>query len=283
MKKNIIIYLSLFTLLYLILKNNIIISINIISISYVFISKVLPYFLIMYILSKLLINYNFVYYISKLFNNNIYVYILLISFISGSPNNIYVIKELLNKGIISIEDANKYIKCSSFNNPLFLYNMLIGIFNKKICILVIVIQVIANIIIYSFNKTNNKNIIKINTISFNKVLIQSIKDASNILLNIYITICIFNIIISILPSYFNIFIGLIEITKGLDYLRYLNNDIIIKILLTSIYISFGGLSIHMQVKSALEGTNIKYINYLLSRIYHIIIVILITYSCYCCI
>jgi hypothetical protein len=271
MNKNIIINALLIILLYILLKNNILISINVVSISYLFISKVLPYFIIIFVISKLLINYNFVYYISKLFKGNIYVYILIISFISGSPNNIYLIKDLLNKKIINEDDANKLIKCTSFNNPLFLYSMLSSIFNKSIAIYIIIIQLISNIIIYLFNRVKINKVIKIETDNFNYVLINSIKDASNILVNIYLIIVVFNIIICIIPDKFNSLLGLLEITKGLDYLRYVNNSNFIKIMLANIYIAFGGLSIHMQIKSALIGTNISYYNYFKSRIYQIII------------
>ncbi|MBE6158515.1 MAG: hypothetical protein E7159_01665 [Firmicutes bacterium] len=281
MKKNIIINFILLIVIYLILKNNILISINILSISYIFIYKILPYFISIFIISKLLINYNFIYYVSKLFNNNIYVYVLLISFISGSPNNIYLIKDLLDKNIVSEKDANKLIMSSGFTNPLFLYSMLSSILNNRLAIMIIIIQVISNIIIYLFNRVKINKVIKINSLSFNEVFINSIKDVSNILINIYIVIIVFNIIISLIPI--NNFIGLIEITKGLDYIRYLDNEFI-KVLLSTIYISFGGLSIHMQIKSALSGTDINYNNYLLSRIYQVIISLLTTicaYSSYC--
>ncbi len=281
MKKNIIINFILLFIIYLILKNNILISINILSISYIFIYKILPYFISIFIISRLLINYNFIYYVSKLFNNNISIYVLLLSFISGSPNNVYLIKDLLDKNIINKRDANKLIMSSGFTNPLFLYSMLSSILNNRLAIMIIVIQVISNIIIYLFNRVKINKVIKINSLSFNEVFINSIKDLSNILINIYIVIIVFNIIISLMPI--NNFIGLIEITKGLDYIRNLDNKFI-KVILSTIYISFGGLSIHMQIKSALSGTDINYNNYLLSRIYQVIISLLTTicaYSSYC--
>jgi hypothetical protein len=281
LKKNIIINFILLFIIYLILKNNILISINILSISYIFIYKILPYFISIFIISRLLINYNFIYYVSKLFNNNISIYVLLLSFISGSPNNVYLIKDLLDKNIINKRDANKLIMSSGFTNPLFLYSMLSSILNNRLAIMIIVIQVISNIIIYLFNRVKINKVIKINSLSFNEVFINSIKDLSNILINIYIVIIVFNIIISLMPI--NNFIGLIEITKGLDYIRNLDNKFI-KVILSTIYISFGGLSIHMQIKSALSGTDINYNNYLLSRIYQVIISLLTTicaYSSYC--
>ena len=235
------------------------ISNSIINSSHLFINKVMPSLLPMFIISKLLINYNFPSYISKLFKNNIYIYILLISFITGSPNNIILIKDLLNNDIISINEANKYIKCNFFTNPLFLYNMLNSLFNNKIAISIILSQLLGNIIIYLFNKTKNTNIVKIKSKSFSNCLIESIKESTKVLLNIYITIILFNIIILIIPKCLTSFTGLIEITQGLNNLKNLNIKEFNKIILSIIYISFGGLSIHIQIKSVITDTQINYI------------------------
>ncbi|MBR1943860.1 MAG: hypothetical protein IJ848_00085 [Alphaproteobacteria bacterium] len=193
------------------------------------------------------------------------------SFISGSPNNAYLIKDLLNKNIINIKEANKYIKCSFFNNPLFLYSMLSKIFNKKIAIYIIVIQILSNLIIYFIKPIKNNNIYKIKPINFSTLIINSIKEGIDVFASVYLTIILFNILISILPYYFNSIIGIIELTQGLDYLRYLNINLLIKMILANIFISFGGLSIHLQVKSALQDTLINYNNFLYFRIIQIIL------------
>lgn len=271
MKKNIFYILLSLIILFLLFKNNQDISINILSISYLFLSKVLVFLFPIFIISKILINYNFPYYISKLFNNNIFFYIFFMSFISGSPNNAYLIKDLLNKNIINIKEANKYIKCSFFNNPLFLYSMLSKIFNKKIAIYIIVIQILSNLIIYFIKPIKNNNIYKIKPINFSTLIINSIKEGIDVFASVYLTIILFNILISILPYYFNSIIGIIELTQGLDYLRYLNINLLIKMILANIFISFGGLSIHLQVKSALQDTLINYNNFLYFRIIQIIL------------
>ena len=275
MKKNIFIYIIiLFIIHYLFINQDLIVNATISS-SYLFINKVLPFFLPMFIISKILINYNFPYLISKIFKNNIYVYILLISFLSGSPNNAIVIKDLLNKNIINIEQANKYIKCSFFQNPLFLFTILKTIFNTKLAILIIISQILSNILIYLIKPIKNTNISKIKSLSFSDILVKSINEVINILLYIYITILLFNMIITILPNELNNFIGIIELTNGLNYLITSNSNIIIKLILTIIYISFGGLAINIQIKSVLKDTNILYSNFLISRFYQIILFLLI--------
>ena len=278
MRKNIIINAILLLILFFLFNNqNIIINSTIYS-SYLFISKVLPFFLPIFIISKLLINYNFPYYISKLFNNNIYIYILIISFISGSPNNAILIKDLLNNNIINKELANKYIKCSFFQNPLFLYTLLKTIFNTKLAVLIIFSQILSNIIIYLIKPLkNNNNIIKVESKPFDSVLITSIKEAINILLYIYLTIVLFNIVIQLIPNNLNNFIGIFEITNGLNYLINKNQNIIIKLLLCIIYISYGGLAINLQIKSVLNDTLIDYNNFLISRFYQLILMIIILF------
>ncbi len=274
MKKNIFIIILLLLFTIYIYINQSLVSKTIINTSILFITKVMPSLLPMFIISKLLINYNYSYYIAKLCKNNIYIYILITSLLSGSPNNVIIIKDLLNNNVISIKEANKYIKCSFFNNPLFLYTMLNDIFNKKIAIIIIISQIIVNIIIYLIHPIKNTNLIKIKSKSFSDILTSSIKDASNIMLNIYFTIIIFNIIILIIPESLKGFIGIIELTKGLDYLSNEKLTLLKKLLLSIIYISFGGLSIHMQIKSVIKDTNINYYNFYKSRLISIILSII---------
>ena len=271
MKKNFIIYIIAILLIYYTFNNQQLIVNSVINSSTLYLYKVLPFFLPMYIISKILINYNFPYYISKLFNNNIYVYILIISFLSGCPNNAIIIKDLLNNNIINTNEANKYIKCSFFQNPLFLTSILSAIFNKKIAISIIITQVLSNILIYLIKPIKNSNINKTNTIKLSDLISNTINDSIKILLNIYITIIIFNILSILLPKYLSGFIGIFEITGGLNYLIISNYNYIIKIILTLIYISFGGLAINIQIKSVLKDTNILYSNFLLSRFYQIIL------------
>lgn len=269
MKKNVFIYIITFIFIYLIFNKQQIIANVVINSSILFLNKVLPFFLPMFIISKVLINYNFPYYISKLFKNNIYIYILIISFLSGSPNNAILLKDLLSKNIITVDEANKYIKCSFFQNPLFLYTMLSTLFNQKIALLFIISQLLSNIILYLIKPIKNSNIKYTNPLNMPDLFVKTINDSINIMLFIYITIIIFNIIVILLPNSLSNFIGIFEITSGLNYLITINN-INIKLILAIIYISFGGLAIHTQIKSVIKDTNILYSNFLISRFYQMI-------------
>ena len=100
------------------------------------------------------------------------------------------------------------------------------------------------------------------------------------LLMILGTLIVFNIIVNILPInnllLKNIFNGLLEITTALNGIKYLSINTNFKILLSIIYLSFGGISIHTQIKSILPDTNYKLFlkNKLLSILISIILLLL---------
>ena len=64
-------------------------------------------------------------------------------------------------------------------------------------------------------------------------------------------------------------------TTALSYLSKLNITDTLKVILSTGIISFGGLSIHLQVINILDE-KINYKNYLIGRIYQVIISMLIT-------
>ena len=71
----------------------------------------------------------------------------------------------------------------------------------------------------------------------------------------------------------NLFNGFLEITSGLINLSVLNIPYKFKLILTIVYLSFGGLSIHMQIKSILKDA-INYRLFYQTRILAIIISLL---------
>ena len=94
---------------------------------------------------------------------------------------------------------------------------------------------------------------------------------------IYGTSIFFYLIITILNNYLNlslynyIFVnGLFDLTKGVFLTSLINNEVLRAIYII-IFISFGGISINMQVKSIIADTNIKYKNFILGRFFQIIL------------
>ena len=69
-------------------------------------------------------------------------------------------------------------------------------------------------------------------------------------------------------------------TQGVKYVSMFNYSIIIKLIFITTFISFGGLSVHLQVSSIINDTKIKYKNFLIARGVHSFISIILVYIIY---
>ena len=249
------------------------------------------------LLSNIFIKYNFIEYIcstignivSKLFKVNRYCsFAIILSIFTGTPSNAKYLKDLYNNNLIDNDDITKCIKFCHFTNPIFVLST-IGITflnSKKVGIIILISHVLGSIILGVFNKKNiiipNSKSINRNN-SFIKVLNTSIIDTTNNLILILgvITFCLvlstlINSILNINYDYKFIF-GILEITQGLKHLSLSSFNILFKAIISTFLISFGGISIHMQVFSILDNKKIRYMPYLISRIIHGIISCLICF------
>ena len=118
----------------------------------------------------------------------------------------------------------------------------------------------------------------ISNASFSDILSKSIFKTINTLLLLLGIITTFLIISALIKNIFNtsdfinsIISGILEMTGGIKSISFLNISTKLKATLIGFFISFGGLSIHMQVMSILSDTSIKYLPYLISRIIHAIL------------
>lgn len=266
--------------------------INSVSLSFsLCINNLFPSLFPFMILSNILIEYGFVEITSELLKpvmNRVFkthengAFVLILSLISGSPSNAKYISELLNKQLISTNDAEKILLFTHFVNPLFIINT-IGItflHSKKIGLMILISHYLGNLIVgllsrnYHKNITTNKIDIKKAFSSLEKehksfisILTNSISSSVNTLLIILgvITTCL---IITSLTNFNPLFNGFLEITQGLKYLSTTNHLLFFKTVLSTFLISFGGFSIHAQVFSILSNKKIKYIPYLCARIIH---------------
>ena len=242
------------------------------------------------LLSQLMTNYGFVDVCAKMgkkIMNKVFkvssnsFYILMMSMLSGSPSNAKYINQLLDRDLISIEEANQLLKFTQFVNPLFIIGT-IGITylnSKEIGILILISHYMGNFIIgflsrKKINISSKRISHQTQDKSFIKVLTESINDTIRTLLLILgiITSCM--IITSVIKVYFNfplIYTGFLEITQGIKYTSISDLQLLYRIILITFFISFGGLSIHMQVMSILEDKKIRYLPYLINRIIHAII------------
>ena len=251
--------------------------------------NIVPNLLPMFIITSLIIESNLIINIcnifGKLFNkifkcSNYGIFIYFLSLFTGSPSNAKYINDLVNNNLISNTLSDKLLLFTSNYNILLIYSLLTLYLNKSISIKIISIIIISNIIVGLIFRNMNYIDLKTNYIKRKINISKIIKDTIDTLLMILGTLIFFNIIINLLPIknmlLKNILNGFLEITTGLKGLEYLDISTNIKILLSTVYLSFGGLSIHTQIKSILPDTN--YTLFLKSRLYAMIIsLILLTF------
>ena len=60
--------------------------------------------------------------------------------------------------------------------------------------------------------------------------------------------------------------GFIEMTQGIKYISLEAIPLKLKCVLSVMILSFGGLSVHVQIMSVLSDTDIKYLPFLVSRV-----------------
>lgn len=302
MKKNIFeiitIIITLF-LLYLIIINKSFVLLSVNNSLNLWIKNLVPTLFPFFIISDILINYNIINYIPKFIKNKCIslfnitenmLTIFLLSIVSGFPSNARNAKTMYENKQITKEEANHILIFSHFANPAFILTTVsILLNNKKIGLIILLSQYLSNIILgilfrNSFKK-NNINIKKeYKEKNFSNILINSIKKSINSILLICGIITMFLLVVTLLINILNlnnynetIIKGIFEITLGIESLNLLNIPLIYKTVLASIFISFGGISVHMQVKAELIDTDIDYHYFFIGRIYQMLLSGIITY------
>lgn len=219
---------------------------------------------------------------AKVFNTSKYsFFIFLISLASGSPTNAKNIKNMLDTGYIFNDEAEKILCFTCFFNPFLIYSITTLYLSHKDAIKIIIITYVSNIIIglvLRFKKIKFNNLVKekINKITF----VDSIKNTIISLLSILSTIIAMLVLVTLVKTnnifINNLFNGFLEITSGLINLSSLSISYSLKKILTITYLSFGGISIHMQIKSILKDA-ISYKLFYQTRFLSIIIGLFLSY------
>lgn len=279
----------------------------------IFINNIFPSLFPFFVLSEILINYGFVELIGELFKpvmnklfriNSNCAFIFIMSIISGFPSSAKYTRELYLKGLINEYEATKVLMFSHFSNPLFILGTVSILFlnNKEVGILLLICHYITNIIIgiifrNFYPSISEKNSISIkkailnmhnkrinNDKNFGQIITNSLLNSINTLLIILGVITMFLVITTIIDNNINlnnynqsILNGFVEMTQGLKYISLLDIPLKLKCILSTMIISFGGFSIHMQVMSILSDTKIKYLPFLTARLLHSIISALLVF------
>lgn len=271
-------------------------------------NNLFPFLFPMFVLSEIIMHTNLINvfnkigekFIPKLFNvSNNATFIIVMSMLSGFPSSAKYISSMYKQEKLSINDANKILLFTHFSNPLFIIGTIASNFlgSAKLAIIIFLSHYTTNFIIGIICRKYNpikkeKTIGSVKMItqkdsqipSFGNILANAISNSINTLLLILGTISVFLLLTTIFNNTFNlgdignaIFNGIIEMSQGLKYISLLDIPLRIKVTMTVMVISFGGLSIHLQIISILSDIKIKYTPFLLSRIVHAIIAGLIAF------
>lgn len=254
---------------------------NIYNILDLWLNKVLISLVPMYFLSNILISYP---YISKIlypildkflnFENERSCSLFLLSIITGNPTSSLLVINSLQNNAISVNEGNRLLKCTVLSSPLFIITML-GNYGY----LFIIISILVNICLFyrqKVDKNYKKNIL--NTDS----LLEVINKCPNVMLEILssmIFITMFKLSINKLFCYLNLentlFINYIldmsELTTGLSNITLYQTSNIVKLLLSSFLLNFGGFTIIIQILIKMKKTSLSKTSFITSRIIHAVI------------
>lgn len=247
--------------------------------------KVYPSIFTFYILASLLVN-------TKLINTIIYIFrplfkhlrfssenslhLFIISIFVGNPSCASLICEALKKGELTKTEADNLLKCSAFLNPLFIISFLTHL-KLRYAALIIFVHIFANfIIVFLVNRKNPITQIKPSKLSFAFTeILTSVQNVIYLLLLISGIMVLCNIIRYSILTFFsqfslsnkilNIIIANIEISIGLNTIVKAELSLFWTLFLFSIFTSFSGISIHLQVLSVIKEEKLKYKNYLYYR------------------
>lgn len=194
-------------------------------------------------------------------------FIILLSMLSGYPNNIKLLKE----------KDNEYLNyASNYVNPIFILTVVSKIYikNIKIGIIILISHILSNIILLYIlrNKYNKEDYKNSNNLNLSYTLNNTVTTLKIILTNL-LFISIFITLLKIILPFNNIIksllIGLTEFSRGIYEISLLNISIYLKGLLITIIITFQSISIHFQIISI--NSKIKYIKFLLYRLLNVLI------------
>ena len=204
-------------------------------------------------------------------------------------------KELYMNKVVDENEASKLLTFTFFSNPLFIMGTISIMFlnNKEVGLLILLCHYLTNFIIgfifrnfYPSKKETSKSSLKRAVIkmherrinnkkNFGQILSTAIINNINVLFLILGVITIFLVVTTIVDNNISlnnynqsILNGFFEMTQGLKYISLLDLPLKFKTVLSVMIISFGGLSVHMQVISIISDTKIKYLPFFTARILH---------------
>lgn len=297
---NIVMICLLLTIIYFMItaSNKVIESVNF-SIS-IWKDNLFPTLFPFFVVSSLLLNYGFVdilgNLLSKPMNKLFHLpgccgFVLAISLVSGFPSGAKYTKDLVENNLITIKQAERLLTFTHYSNPLFILGMIGSILlnNQKLAYLIMIVHIVSGLLVgiifreknyYScenMQKKSNKT-----SKTFGQLLTDSIMSSLNTMFLLLGIVTIFLIIstiikniVSLPPILSTIVSGILEMTQGVKLASLMQTSELIKIIIITGIISFGGLSVHMQVLGIISEQKIRYKYFFLARIIHSILAMLL--------
>ncbi len=268
----------------------------------IFREKLFPSIFPFFVLSFLFINMGYPLILNKYFKNitsKVFhlsentTFILLMSIISGFPSGAkYIVKDY-NNNYITKEEGNQLLLFTHFANPLFVLGTCgILLSSKKLAYKILICQLLANIILGILVRPKEITISKEKEVVFTtpsliSILPDAINEAMEVLIFMLGSITIFQFFTNCFLLFTNesvlfktIFTGIMDLTSGISLVPNLSISIELKALLMLVFITFGSLSVHLQVINAIKSTDLSYINFLIGRILETIIAVILFIAMY---
>ncbi len=256
-----------------------------------------------FILAHIMIEYGFVELFKELLKPLMHLFkinpnasfVLAMSILSGSPSNAKYTKELYQKGLLSKREAEKVLTFTFFSSPLFILGTLSLLYlqNKKLGFLIFVCHYLSNFIIALFfrNYSSSSDIEPDSKMHLKRaiqqmwhvqrqknmavIVVKSIKEALDVMLLILGSVTFIFIVTALIHDFLptNAYLnatckGILEMTQGLQAISLLPFSSFHQGLLSIMILSFGGISIYIQIVSILSDTDINTIPFLIARILH---------------
>lgn len=274
------IYLGIFINPKLIIESGIT-SINI------FKTRLFPSIFPFFVLASLLLNLGLADKISKKIDflikrifhiEGISSFIVVISIISGFPSGSKYISDCYKKGLISKKTANYLLTFTHFGNPLFILGTCGIVLNNitiayRILIINIVTNITLGIILRPKEVISSNYTLKNEKLSFMEALPNAINDAIKLLLFMLGSITFFMFFSKLITStlhlnnfYSVITTGILDLTSGISMVNTLNISNYLQGLIVLSFITFGSLSVHLQVINNIKEQDLSYKYFFMGRI-----------------
>ncbi len=227
------------------------------------ITKIVPILFPTFLINDFLFQTNIFYKIEEKTKINLFY---LISIISGSPANAYILKD-------QEADVTKIMAVNKYTSLLFLYTFLKQIFNPQLALSLIVLNILCNLILAFFIKPPKLKV-QIVKRKFSEQFLLSTKKAIDTLLTIAGTVLFFNLLpIRKINHLFlrTLLFSVLEVTSSLENILLSPLSYSCRLFFTIISLSSSGLCIDFQIKSVLNSKQLKYKTFLKYRLCHMIL------------